>query len=113
MAVELNSGPVFWVGCDWPLGFVRFTPDDKWQPSALFREIVGKEIFDVCGFFGGSEPYVVFTDGTTFHVTGEECGTVVEISSIDCISSELPEIRDNWNSLLDKIAANPDGTKLD
>jgi hypothetical protein len=91
-ALSLSNGEVYRIGTSYPIGVALVSAaelhDEQWSVSPQYASLVGKQIAGVYGTFGESEPYVHFTDGTVIHVTGEECGTFIEITSLDEMRSD-------------------------
>jgi hypothetical protein len=99
-ALSLSNGEVYRIGTSYPIGVALLTAteihDEGWLISKEYANLVGKQIAGVYGPFGNTEPYLHFTDGTMIHVTGEECGTVIEISTLDEIRQNHSWIVETW-----------------
>lgn len=85
-ALSLSNGATYRISGGDPVGINLVSPAEiqsqNWSGNQEYAHLIGKQIAGVYGAYGDSEPYVVFTDGTVIHVTGEECGDVVVIDTL-------------------------------
>lgn len=105
LALRLGNGRSYLVGTHWPIGFSPLTNADPrdWNSDLRFGTIIGKSVEGVFALHHDSDPFVVFSDGTTLRLTDEESGTLVDVISLADLQRDSPWIFDKWHSILERI----------
>ena len=102
-ALSLSNGETYRIGGGYPVGINLVSPDEiqsqSWSGNQEYAHLIGKQIAGVYGTYGDSEPYVVFTDGTVIHVTGEECGDIVVIDTLTELRRHSSWAVDMWKPI--------------
>jgi hypothetical protein len=97
-ALQLQSGEVYAIreaGGVTRLSSAEFSTE-TWKSVPDFAHLKGATIEGVFGQHGNFEPYVIFSGGMTLHVTGEECGTMVETNMIQVLRATKPWLVRSW-----------------